>query len=561
MLTRSKKLYKSRNSDNTDNTDLQSVKQSIIYKIKKSKKYKYKKELNKFADTIESIYDGSFFERIPLEDQHDKIKEVVNLNDLKSFNEQLNKLRDTYKNSCPSIIDILKTNLPTNKKQELLEKVHLFTNSEALTPEYNHNLKVLNESIITNPNQKLIDLEKEVNEKCNSYDSKNDLKFKLLNSLMSLENKAIAYNRYKLLSSYNENAESSEGFKYKVWIDTLLQIPFGIYKTPQIAVTDSSNPEYNTNVRSYLKNVRTVLDKKLSFLEKPKDQILNMITHTLKNNNAKFNAIGLHGVRGLGKTTLIESISEAIDRPFRMISLGGESDVSMLTGHNFTYIGSIPGRIIEILKETKCMNPIILFDELDKVSETEHGKEIIGALIHLTDNTTNHKYNYDKYFAGIEFDLSKIMFVFTYNDSTKINKILSDRLYKIHIDNYTNDEKFTIVKTHLISNILNDYFFTKDDIIFSDETIRYIIKKTNENGGNEGMRDIKRKLQIIVSRINTLLLTSSSDNIIKLSYNVLYDKYVTLPIQINNKDIDILLNNSDSNDTTNSNQPPFGMYT
>ena len=197
MLTRSKKLYKSRNSDNTDNTDLQSVKQSIIYKIKKSKKYKYKKELNKFADTIESIYDGSFFERIPLEDQHDKIKEVVNLNDLKSFNEQLNKLRDTYKNSCPSIIDILKTNLPTNKKQELLEKVHLFTNSEALTPEYNHNLKVLNESIITNPNQKLIDLEKEVNEKCNSYDSKNDLKFKLLNSLMSLENKAIAYNRYK----------------------------------------------------------------------------------------------------------------------------------------------------------------------------------------------------------------------------------------------------------------------------------------------------------------------------------------------------------------------------
>jgi hypothetical protein len=75
------------------------------------------------------------------------------------------------------------------------------------------------------------------------------------------------------------------------------------------------------------------------------------------------------------------------------------------------------------------------------------------------------------------------------------------------------------------------------------------------------MRDIKRKLQIIVSRINTLLLTSSSDNIIKLSYNVLYDKYTTLPIRINNKDIDILLNNSDSNDNTTFNQPPFGMYT
>jgi ATP-dependent Lon protease len=552
MITRSKKRY---------NTDLQSVKSNVNFKNKKNLNYKYENELNKFSDNIESIYDGTFFERVPLEDQHDKIKEVVDLTDLKYFNKQLNKLRNTYKNSCPSIIDILKTNLPTNKKQEFLEKVHLFTNSETLTPEYNHNLKVLNDCIIKNPNQKLIELEKEVNEKCNNYDSENDLKFKLLNSPMSLENKAIAYNRYKLLSSYNENADSSEGFKYKVWIDTLLRIPFGIYKTPQISIQDPNDPEYNTNVRSYLKNVRTVLDKKLSFLEKPKDQILNMITHTLKNNNAKFNAIGLHGVRGLGKTTLISSISEAIDRPFRMISLGGESDVSMLTGHNFTYIGSIPGRIIEILKETKCMNPIILFDELDKVSETQHGKEIIGALIHLTDNTTNHKYNYDKYFAGIEFDLSKIMFVFTYNDSTKINKILSDRLYKIHIDNYTNNEKFTIVKTHLISNVLNDYFFTKDDIIFPDETIHYIIKKSNENGENEGMRDIKRKLQIIVSRINTLLLTSSSDNIIKLSYNVLYEKYTTLPIQINNKDIDILLNNSDSNDNTTFNQPPFGMYT
>ena len=390
----------------------------------------------------------------------------------------------------------------------------------------------------------------------------NDLKFKLLNSPMSIENKVIAYNRFKLLSSYQNEEDSSEYFKYKVWIDTLLQIPFGIYKTPQLEIKDKSHIEYNKCVRNYLKNIRNVLDNKLSFLEKPKDQILNMITHTLKNPNATFNAIGLHGVRGLGKTTLVSSISQAIDRPFRMISLGGESDVSMLTGHNFTYIGSIPGRIIEILKETQCMNPIILFDELDKVSETEHGKEIIGALIHLTDNTTNHKYNYDKYFSGIEFDLSKIMFVFTYNDASKINKILSDRLYKIHIDNYTNNEKFTIIKTHLISNVLSEYFFTINDIIFSDETINYIIKKSNENGENEGMRDIKRKLQIIVSRINTLLLTTKSDNVIKLSYNVLYDKYTTLPIHIKNDDIDILLKNSDSNDNGNTkfNDTPFNMY-
>lgn len=539
-----------------------------IEKIKKIVKKEYKKELYKFINKSESIYDGTFFERIPLDECPNKIKKNFKLNDLKSFNKQLDILRASYKNNCPSVIEILKTNLSNNKKKELLERIYAFTNADELSEEYNYQLKVLNESIVQ-PDQRLIDLEKTVNDKCNTYESKNDLKYKLLNSPMSLQNKAIAYSRFKLLISYNDKEDSSESFKYKVWLDSLLRIPFCIYKTLPVEFNSSTNLQSSTNnctnnlnIRKYLKHIRLTLDKKLSFLEKPKDQILNMMTHTLKNNNAKFNAIGLHGVRGLGKTTLIQSISEAIDRPFRMISLGGESDVSTLTGHHFTYIGSMAGRIIEILKETQCMNPIILFDELDKVSETEHGKEIIGALIHLTDNTTNHKYNYDRYFAGIEFDLSKIMFVFTYNDSSKINKILSDRLYKIHINNYTNHEKFTIIKTHLISTILSEYSFTDNDIIFSDDTIHYIINKCNENGENEGMRDIKRKLQIIISRINTLLLTNKNDNIVKLSYNVLYDKYTTLPIKINNNDIDILLNNSDSSDNdTSTNKPPFGMYT
>ena len=285
---------------------------------------------------------------------------------------------------------------------------------------------------------------------------------------------------------------------------------------------------------------------------------MNMIIHSLKNENAQFNAIGLHGVKGVGKTSLISSISKATDRPFRIISLGGESDVSVINGHNFTYIGSIPGRIIEILKETKCMNPIILFDELDKISESPQGKEIIGALIHLTDSTTNKKYTYDKYFAGVEFDLSKVMFFFTYNDASTINKILADRLYKIEIPNYTDKEKFIITKNHLIPEILNEYFFKPEDIIFDDSNINYLIKKSNENGGKEGMRDIKRKLQIIISRINVLVLTKKTDNIIKLHYNCLYNK--TLPINITNEDIDILLKNSDNNENNINNDVPFHMY-
>jgi ATP-dependent Lon protease len=290
----------------------------------------------------------------------------------------------------------------------------------------------------------------------------------------------------------------------------------------------------------------------------------------MRNPDFTINAIGLYGGKGLGKTQIVKSISEALHRPYRTISLGGESDSTLLTGHGFTYVGSCPGRIIEILRETKCTNPIILFDELDKVSQTHHGKEIIGNLIHLTDTTTNNKYNYDKYFAGIEFDLSKVLFVFTYNDASKVDPILADRLFKIHVDNYSFKEKLEITKLHIIPNILEQYRFSnKNFISVSDEAVKYIVDSSKSD---QGMRDIKRKFEIVVSRVNTLLLTKPEDNIVKLKYKSLYSYYNkdsnidhgsngnTSSVCIIKDHIDILLSDSATNDSDNIDKPPFGMY-
>jgi ATP-dependent Lon protease len=295
----------------------------------------------------------------------------------------------------------------------------------------------------------------------------------------------------------------------------------------------------------------------LSFLEKPKDQIINIVTQSIRNPNAGINAIGLWGSKGLGKTSIVKSISEALNRPYRSISLGGESDSSVLTGHGFTYVGSNPGRIIEILRETKCMNPIILVDELDKVSQTYQGKEIIGTLIHLTDMTTNSKYTYDRYFSGIEFDLSKVLFIFTYNDPEKVDKILADRLFKIKVENYNIKEKLEITKQHIIKNVLQEFNFTENDISFGEECINYIVNSSNND---EGMRDIKRKIEIITSRINTLLLTSKEDNVINLKYKNLYSEYSQLPLAVKKEHVDTFLEESISSSDTSS-APPFGMYT
>ena len=254
-------------------------------------------------------------------------------------------------------------------------------------------------------------------------------------------------------------------------------------------------------------------------------------------------------------TEMASSIAKALNRPLRTISLGGESDSSNLTGHNFTYTGSQAGRFIEILKETQTMSPIILLDELDKLTLTEKSNEIIGTLIHLTDSTTNNKYNIDKYFSGVEFDLSKVLFIFTYNDPTKIDKILSDRLYKIKVDNYNFKEKLEIVNKHLINNILNKLQLS-NSISFSEEAIEHLVRGSQNE---EGLRTIKTKIKIILTRINMLLLTNKDDNIIKLKYNKLYHYYNTLPIIIPKEHVDIFLNESISSELE-SNKPPSGMY-
>lgn len=494
-------------------------------------------EYNEFLNNVEDIYNGDFFQRIPIEDRRKRLMSQYTPDQIKEFNEKLNGIRKIYKENAPSVIDILQINSDVSTQQKLLEKLYNFVNSEPLSLEYNTNLKYILQNTRNDYDKPLLDLEEKILKHSNDQAS-DDYKFRILNSKMSFENKVVAYKRYEVMEKYEET-DSSEYAKYKNWIDTLLSIPFGNYYT----------------FEKDLNFVRKTLDEKLSFLEKPKDQIINVVSQMLKNSDSSINAIGLWGAKGQGKTEICKSIAEALGRPFRMLSLGGESDVSMLTGHNFTYVGSIPGRIIDILKETKCMNPVILLDELDKVSEGHHGKEIIGSLIHLTDSSTNNKYNYDRYFAGVEFDLSKALFIFTYNDSTKIDKILADRLLKIKVENYTTKEKIAIAEKHLIPNLCGKF---KMNIDFSTDALEYLVH-TCKNG--EGMREIKQKLEIIISRINTLITTKDNPDIIRLQYKKLsayYNNYNFDKIVIKDH-IDLLLNDSAFEECDNS--VPFGMYT
>jgi ATP-dependent Lon protease len=262
-----------------------------------------------------------------------------------------------------------------------------------------------------------------------------------------------------------------------------------------------------------VKNINDVLDESIFGHDHAKKQILKIIAQWMNGEQGGY-CFGFEGSPGVGKTSLAKKglakclVDEnGISRPFAFIALGGSSNGSTLEGHSYTYVNSTWGRITDILMETKCMNPIIYIDELDKVSKTEHGKEIIGILTHLIDTTQNDTFQ-DKYFSGINLDLSKVLFIFSYNDPDQIDRILLDRIHRIRFDNLSLDDKMVIVSQYIIPEINKKMGFANETVELSDDVIEYIIETYTLE---PGVRKLKEVLFDLFGEINIELLKYESD--------------------------------------------------
>ncbi len=327
--------------------------------------------------------------------------------------------------------------------------------------------------------------------------------------------KAHAMKRVQTLRSMDPY--DGEYYKIKNWVDTFMKIPFGNYVSLPVTIADG--PE---RCNEFMDNACHILDQSVYGLNDAKMQIMQLLGQLISNPTSVGTAIAIHGDKGVGKTSIVkEGISKILNRPFAFIPLGGATDSSYLEGHSFTYEGSTWGKIVQILIDSKVMNPVIYFDELDKISDTPKGEEIVSILTHLTDTTQNMEFH-DKYFSDIHFDMSKCIFIFSYNDETKINPILRDRMYRIYAKGYDRKEKTIIARDYLLPKIRQEVNFHADEIICSDEAIGHVIEKF---GGTEaGVRNLKRYLEIIHTKLNLCRLmkpgTKMFDNntVIQLSY-------------------------------------------
>ena len=274
-----------------------------------------------------------------------------------------------------------------------------------------------------------------------------------------------------------------------------------------IKVIESSIKSIETEIG----NIKETLDKSIYSHEYAKTQILKIIAQWINGESSGY-CFGFEGSPGIGKTSLAKkglanclTDESGTNRPFSFISIGGSANGSTLEGHGYTYVNSTWGKIVDILMDSKCLNPIIYIDELDKVSKTDHGKEIIGILTHMIDYTQNDVFQ-DKYFNGIPIDLSKALIIFSYNDPEQIDKVLLDRIHRIKFDNLTVDDKIVIVEKYILPE-LNAKMGLNDSIIMDIDTIKYIIESYTVE---PGVRKLKEILFDLYGDINLHLLQTST---------------------------------------------------
>jgi ATP-dependent Lon protease len=339
----------------------------------------------------------------------------------------------------------------------------------------------------------------ELHKKQKNDESVSSLRDKLLLMNIDLDTKAFILDKYDT----SVDLSNSDYTKAMNWLKTIVKIPYGNYKGFDITAQDDPD-----KIKSFFEKVKMKLDKNIHGLEDVKQEILEYVARKITNPKGKGHVLALYGGPGVGKTKIIQTLAEALDLPFHQINCGGLNDVAILTGHSETYVGSKPGKIVEVLTTSNYMNPIIYLDEIDKISSSK-ATEIFGVLTHLLDEEQNDKFQ-DNYLSNVNIDLSQVFFVLAFNDISKIDAIVSDRLKVIYINPPNIEDKITICQYKMIPDILNT-INCKQDVFMTKEIIEYIISKKTQQ--EEGVRQLRKNIEKIFNRLNFDLLVQNFEDL------------------------------------------------
>lgn len=457
--------------------------------------------------------------------KHKNSNTVEHNNDIPNRNIQNNIVTKIH---IPKSVTISKSNTSSSSIKPIVQTTKKFV--QILEEKKNNSNTNNNTNIEENKNESsssssmpsLSDISTIVNKKI----QEESLRQRIIELETSLSNKLVIMKHFHNMKRSDSN--SSEYYKNQIFVDLALSYPWNTY------FNITNNISKFKNIPHFLEKVKELLDQDIYGMENVKNEILNVICKFITNPNGTRNNIALYGKAGIAKSKIVKVLSKVLDIPIKSISLGGIKDSSFFLGHGYVYVESGPGKIIQNIIDSKISNPILYFDELDKVSETENGKDIYSFLCYLTDTTQNNEFS-DHYFYGMKFDLSKIFYIFTFNDISKIDKILLDRLNIIHVDTPSEKDIIYILKNYNIPEIIQNIGI-KYNITLCDNDVQTIIKYCDQyidKNISSGIREYYRVIEKIFLEINKNILLE------KLTFN---SKDITLEKNIFTNSFNIIKN-------------------
>lgn len=291
-------------------------------------------------------------------------------------------------------------------------------------------------------------------------------------------------NRYASLSG-----NSSEASVSRTYIETMLELPWNNFSR--------DNNDIN--------NARAVLDNDHYGLSKVKDRIIEFLAVRALNGKGESPIICLVGPPGTGKTSIASSIARALNRKYVRVCLGGVRDEAEIRGHRKTYVGAMPGRIIDGLRQAGTGNPLMLLDEIDKVGTDSRG-DTASALLEILDSEQNSAFR--DHYIEVPVDLSEVFFIATANDTGTIPKPLLDRMEIVELNSYTSVEKFHIAREHLVGKQLDKNGLTRRQLSFTDDAIRKIIENYTREAG---VRELERQIGAVCRKAAMLIVSGKKD--------------------------------------------------
>jgi ATP-dependent Lon protease len=330
----------------------------------------------------------------------------------------------------------------------------------------------------------------------NTDDDISELKNKLNNKKLPEEAHKETFKQVARLEKMHP--DSSEANILRTYIDWIVDLPWNNNKVENLD----------------LKHAKAVLDEDHFDLDLIKERIIeHLAVRKLKGSNAKSPILCFAGPPGVGKTSLGRSIAKATGRDFVRISLGGVKDEAEIRGHRRTYVGAMPGRFIQALKQAKSSNPIILLDEIDKIGSDYKG-DPSSALLEVLDPEQNHTFR--DHYLGIAYDLSQIMFIATANVLEQVPAPLRDRMEIIHLSGYTQEEKLAITKKFLVPKQMDENGVTDEHIEFTDDGINQVIRGFTREAG---LRNLERQIGSLCRKVAKKIALGEGELVTKTTLN------------------------------------------